>query len=381
MLRAQPLPSLKYLKLFGNKLSSEGISSLAAAIPSLSGLERFDLDNNTSDDVDIHDATRMGVQRSGNHIGDSGAEALTAALMATPVPSLKALNMAGNGIGDRGAAALCALLRSSSISEMNLIRNTFSAATALELAKTAVQSGRAVIFCSGLSGLNADATVASLVSSDLSDPDGVLLAGTLHMRGAMPNITELRLHDNLLGDSTASALADVIASGVLPSLLTLTLNCNCIGDEGFAAFANLMRPGSALSRLESLGLRQNLLSDHSMAALANCLGDGAMPALQQLLLGNNALTADGIIQLAATLKEGKSLTALRVLELQKNNIGDAGAEALAQAIAGGALPQLRELYLFHNALTMAGEIAVKSTGAPQLTRVVASLPKMFDDDE
>jgi Ran GTPase-activating protein (RanGAP) involved in mRNA processing and transport len=105
-----------------------------------------------------------------------------------------------------------------------------------------------------------------------------------------------------------------------------------------------------------------------------------MPALRRLLLGNNALTDDGIAQLCAALVATGVMGALTVLELQKNQIGDAGAQALASAIQAGALPQLRELYLIFNAMTSAGEAAVQSTGAPNLTRVVASLPSMFAAD-
>lgn len=382
MLAAQPLPQLKYLKLFGNDLGAAGAAALVAALPSLSNMERLDLDNNATDDVDIHDATRMGTRRAGNHIGDAGAEALAAALMATPMPSLRALNLAGNGIGDRGAAALCALLPLASLAglaEMNLLRNTFSVAAAQELARVA--SGRkGVVFCAGLSGMDGEAQLTSLVSADLSDPDGVLLAFSLWSRGPLPHVTELRLHDNLLGDAAAAALADALAAGTLPELRVLTLNSNCIGDAGFSALAGQMQPGLALGMLQEIGLRQNLLADGALAALAGSLRQGSMPALRRLLLGGNALTDDGIVLLSTALIATRALGALTVLELQKNQIGDAGAQALAAAIQGGALPQLRELYLFFNAMTSAGEAAVQSTGSPNLTRVVASMPSMFAAD-
>jgi Ran GTPase-activating protein (RanGAP) involved in mRNA processing and transport len=379
MLAAQPLPQLKYLKLFGNDLGAAGAAALVAALPSLPNVERVDLDNNASDDVEIIDATRMGTVRAGNHIGDAGAEALAAALTATPMPSLRALNMAGNSIGDRGAAALCALLSLTGLAEMNLLRNTFSVAAAQQLARAA--SGRkGVVLCAGLSGIDGDTEVASLVSADLSDPDGVLLAYSLWSRGPLPQVTELRLHDNLLGDAAAVALADGLAAGALPGLRVLTLNNNCVGDVGFGALVGQMQPGGALGMLHEIGLRQNLLTDGAMAALAGSLRQGSMPALRRLLLGGNALTDQGIVQLSAALTATRALEALSVLELQKNQIGDAGAKALAAAIQGGALQQLRELYFFFNALTSAGEAAIQSTGSPGLTRVVASLPSMFAAD-
>lgn len=368
----------RYLRLFGNDFSSAGAVSLVGALASLPNVERIDLDNNASDDVEI-DPTRMSASTSGNHIGDSGAEALAAALVAAPIASLRVLNMGGNEIGDRGVAALCTLVGASQLRQMNLLRNTFSVAAAHELVK-ATLARKGVNLCSGLSGIDSESEVASLVSAGLGDSDGVLIACSLWSCGPLPMVKELRLHDNLLGDAAAAAIADAISGGSLPGLLTLTLNNNCIGDAGFAALAVHMRPDGALARLETMGLRQNLLADGAMAALASNLGPGSMPALRQLLLGSNVVTDEGLTQLAGALSTVRALPALEVLELQKNQIGDPGAQALATAIATGALPKLKELYIFHNALSPQGESAIRSTGAPALGRVVATLPKLFSDE-
>lgn len=371
LLLVSPLPNLKHLKLFGNVLGADGCAALAGILVSLPNLESVDLDNNAADDQEIQDASR-----TGNHIGDQGAEALAATLTACPIASLRTLNLGGNSIGDRGAVALARALPAQ-LTCCNLLRNNFSVEAAFQLARL-VGARRGLRLCAGLSGLETDSEVAALVSSGLSDADGVLIAFSLFSCGPLPHVLELRLHDNLIGDATVSALAEALSGGALPSMTALILNNNCIGDAGFASLAKEMRPEGALAGLRRLGLRGNLLADRALPALASCLGPNSMPRLQQLLLGGNALTSDGLRELSAALRSTAAFGSLATLELQKNAIGDAGAAALAEALHEGALPQLRELYLFHNELSAEGEAAFANAcawrGAAAPFRVVTSLP-------
>ena len=69
--------------------------------------------------------------------------------------------------------------------------------------------------------------------------------------------------------------------------------------------------------------------------LVALLADGHVAALKILNLKNNEVGDAGASALAAVLSEGRALTKLKALRLEGNRVGDAGAEALAAAIRGG----------------------------------------------
>ena len=91
-----------------------------------------------------------------------------------------------------------------------------------------------------------------------------------HWQGGAPNVVEVNLFNNSIGDEGCIALADALAA---PSsaLRTLYLERNAIGDRGTAAL------GTALDRntaLETLGLLGNEMTDTGRVALARFVGSG-----------------------------------------------------------------------------------------------------------
>ena len=78
--------------------------------------------------------------------------------------------------------------------------------------------------------------------------------------------------------------------------------------------------------------------------------------MQELYIQENSIGDAGISALASaitpTSKGGSgALASLKELSLYQNQIGDAGISALASACAGGALAQLRTLYLNDNSIS------------------------------
>ena len=65
--------------------------------------------------------------------------------------------------------------------------------------------------------------------------------------GSLPNLTELFINSNKIGDSGLQAFASAVASGSLPQLQLLQLNSNSIGDGGMQAFASAVASGSLAS--------------------------------------------------------------------------------------------------------------------------------------
>ena len=93
--------------------------------------------------------------------------------------------------------------------------------------------------------------------------------------------------------------------------------------------------------------------------------------LRQLGFGAR-LTADGARSLAALLADGH-LAGLEILALYDNpGLGDAGVEALAEALAAGRLPALEELELDDTGMGDAGAAALAKAlgGAPALKMLI-----------
>ena len=157
-----------------------------------------------------------------------------------------------------------------------------------------------------------DLTVAHTRIADV----GVKALAHLFARaGALPKLRVLRLYDNHIQDAGTIFIAGACFIGALPSLLRLDLDYNGIGDAGFQALACASVSGT-LAQLSYLSLRGNSIGDAGVSILIGT--DSKFPSLTQLIL-------------------------------HRNKIGDAGCITMAEACSTGALPALRDLYLFQRA--------------------------------
>ena len=84
-----------------------------------------------------------------------------------------------------------------------------------------------------------------------------------------------------------------------------------------------------------------------MSALASALRGGALPACTTIDLNNNQIGDAGVAALASALRDG-ALPACTTIYLSRNQIGDDGVAALASALRGGALPACTTIYLHGN---------------------------------
>ena len=178
-------------------------------------------------------------------------------------------------------------------------------------------------------------------------PDGVPRLAEKLGAGALPAVIYLNLSFMYVGDAGASALAAALDRGALPRLKHLNLNNNAIGDAGLVALAPALRRRPAL---EALDLDCNPLGDEGFAALV------APPPPAR-----------------APPPTTRGLAKLKVLDLQRTQITDAGCATLAAALDSGALPALEELYLDSIPASAAAKAAVYE-GRTSLA------PAVYEDD-
>ena len=177
-----------------------------------------------------------------------------------------------------------------------------------------------------------------------------LLCGT-SFEHVVKRPTTLEWNGNYWYTEDAPVLLDVLKSEAVNLQLTeLTSIANLnLGHEGAAAVA---AAGGCLSQLDNLCLHQNHIGDAGMQALASAFAGGGFRALEWLELTDNRIGYAGLTALTAAF-EAEALPALKALRIGDNKIGDEGAKALLAA-AGGGLATLDSLDVNDNELTEAG---------------------------
>ena len=150
----------------------------------------------------------------------------------------------------------------------------------------------------------------------------------------------LHLANKGLGDKEATLLA--AGALALPQLTQVDLSFNKIGDTGARALARAANLFGAFERVECWLLSMNEIDDEGLGALAGAAG--AMPRLKHLYLNRNKFGDDGVTALAAALTKG-SWGSLRLITLHDTATTDRGGKALSNAAKDGYLPKLTFLNL------------------------------------
>jgi hypothetical protein len=167
-----------------------------------------------------------------------------------------------------------------------------------------------------------------------------------------------------LTDTDTATLAALLAAGALPELEELDLSSNSIGDRGLVALSEALSRPAVCGQLTALLLSHNAIQEEGMRALARALArEGARSRLVRLELDDNGINASALRELlgctvaARGMQDGggdakgtrrqeaaRLLPQLQVLDLRVNFIDDEGFAALANALCDGALPRLQTLY-------------------------------------
>ncbi len=144
----------------------------------------------------------------------------------------------------------------------------------------------------------------------------------------------------LTEDGAWPQVVDALAH--FPGLVYVSFSMNRIGVDEAALLASVL---PRLPSLRDINLSGCELTDPALAALSL----GGCPTLESVAAPSNFITATGVVSLAAAGR-------LRSLNLSGNPLGEAGAFAVAKALAGW--PRLAELRLSQADLAPVGVVAL-----------------------
>ncbi|KAI9908173.1 hypothetical protein PsorP6_004423 [Peronosclerospora sorghi] len=209
---------------------------------------------------------------------------------------------------------------------------------------------------------------------------GVIVEEVLLFRGldTPTKLETFHFYNNMSGDGGAIALAKLLP--LSPALKNLRFSATRAQRAGSLAFATAL---ASLKQLEKLDLSDNTFKTQGAKAIA--LAVKTMPNLMEINFRDAALEDDGVVAIADALREGgaaKILTALdisgndltaksmsvlgrmlhvsdalRVLQVEENEIGSKGAKAIAKALKIGS-PALEKVVANVNEIRASGAIAL-----------------------
>ena len=185
---------------------------------------------------------------------------------------------------------------------------------------------------------------------------------------------ELACDRECMTEDDMATLGMLFHTNGLPKLSAIWLGHNVFGDAGLIALcAGMIRGISArgvASSLCTLALSDNQLGPAGAEALAAALGRGALPKLVDLIMPRNPLGDQGIAALASAVRK---LPVLDYLDLEACNIGNKGAASLLAGLTKGEFKELTYIDLDSNRLTDEGCAMILSSlkqgGLPKLGEV------------
>jgi len=169
----------------------------------------------------------------------------------------------------------------------------------------------------------------------LTTDDMATLAMILRTNG-LPRLHQLSLYGNGLGDAGVRTLCEGLGRG-LASIRFLVLGGNGFGPAGAEAIVAALRRG-VMPELEQLHITGNQIGNQSTAALAAPLRK--LPALNTLSSNACAVDDEGVASLVGSLGKD-DFKALKRITLGNNHITDTGMATLAEALDAGWLPNLQ----------------------------------------
>lgn len=274
---------------------------------------------------------------SDNALGEKGIRACSSAL--TSQSGLESLSLQNIGCSVHACAAVAELLaHCTTLRQLHLFNNMSDNEGAAHIAKVLSWSK--------------DMTDFKMVSSRVGPEGGAALAEAL-MAGT--NLVKLDISDNPMTAEVAPALAKLVVAQ--PNLRYLNLNDTCLEAEGVTVICKALQQTRNDPQLETLELALNEIDSEAAVEVARTLS--RCTCLQRLNLRENELCDRGATVLSLAIKKLAAAGApLKVIDLTQNQIKRAGAVALAEAAT--QLKSLEQLILDENEISADGVEQVKS---------------------
>lgn len=328
------LAGVRCLLLDSANLSTSEFETLLTS-PYLSGVEELRLGNRER---------RMGLrlsERVATLLGNTDS-----------LPNLKRLRLDFVPLGDSGLVALMESSRLKGLTALSLESVNFTPRPLRFLANTVIWpalralnvTGNAIVPANDLFRSPQLATLESLNAqcAALDDEAIALLARSPHAA----NLRNLDLGWNMMTDASVSSLASsTVLAGLRCLLLEASMSFMGMPRTTFTPRAGqLLRSARFAPNLRFLGLEDQPLGDAGLSGLGSLSN---FPKLEWIGLRGNGIGDQGIAELVKT----ELPRTLRGLDISTNNIGPAGAQALAN---WAGFPEVLDCYMARNPMGIGG---------------------------
>ena len=303
----QNINSLKMLGLSNNNLPKKMSHELAGVIKSNCNIESLTLSSNDlrSSAIVILQAlstitTLKILNMDNNQIGEKGGEVLTSVILSNK--RLTKLYFSSNNLQNSGVKVLEAFQNHLCLKSLDLSDNSLPEGVGIKLA-SAIKSNNSL-------------EKLWLHSNNLQSSIVVIMQAL----SKLSTLQLLDLQNNHLTTQIGDWLKHVITNN--PAMKVLCLDNNNIGTGGLQITEALQ----SIKFLKMLGLSNNSLPKEIAPKLAATIKSNHY--LESLTLSSNKLQSSAIV----ILKSLSSITTLKVLNMDNNQIGEKGGEALVSVI-------------------------------------------------
>lgn len=284
------------------------------------------------------------IDLSDNALGEKGVRACFDLLI--PQPTLRRLLFCNNGISAAAASVIAQEIvlqngkdAQSTLEEFHFYNNMSGHDGCVAVANVLAQCKKLTLlrYASARAGPEASEQMARSVNTHLRDLKSLDLSdcsfeedGATQLAEAIskqPSLQYLKLRDALLCAEGATKVVKALASSKI-QLVELDLSGNELADDGIVSLAPLLK---FQSQLKVLRLDENEVTSEGLKDFVAALSSGSLPALEELSLCGNEITAKGAIAVVDTFVPTR--TALARLELDTNMISDKGVEHIKASLA------------------------------------------------
>ena len=146
----------------------------------------------------------------------------------------------------------------------------------------------------------------------------------------LPNFELLYVSRNNIGAAGVEAIAKSLST---TAIWQLVLTENKCGDAGAVALASAVAADrtNAFRALRWLFLDATQIGDAGVEALCEAMSGGGFAAVERLALQNNRITNRGLLRLAEAIGTGDALRSCQYLYVQNNDFDADGKKALKAA--------------------------------------------------